>query len=120
MGDAFARRARNVGGRFPNALQRNSFRRRLTMSWSFNAIGKPAAVAIKARADLANFKCAEPEESIKAGIIDMIEKACAAMPSTAAVKIEAFGSQSPSYPPEPGKFHNNFSVKVEPIYGFVE
>jgi hypothetical protein len=89
------------------------------MSWSFNAIGKPAAVATKARTDLERITCQEPEQSLKAMVISAIETACSAMPTDQAVRIEAYGSQSYSHG-APDKFSNNMSLKIEPIYGFVE
>lgn len=93
------------------------------MSWSFSAIGKAAAVAKKARADLERIKCAEPEETIKAGVIAMIEATCSAMPEASAVKIVASGSQSTAYvdnKPADGKYTNNLRLDIEPIWGFVE
>lgn len=64
------------------------------MSWSFNAIGRPAAVAAKLKADLARNKCVEPEETIKNTIVDLVGIALAAYPDGAVVKVEAYGSQS--------------------------
>ena len=97
------------------------------MSWSFNAIGKPAAVAVKARKDLSAVKCSEPEESLKESVIASIELACSAMPDDPAVSITASGSQSPSYKLEgghyrevAGKLTNSLKLDIEPIYGFVE
>jgi len=97
------------------------------MSWSFNAIGKPAAVAKKARADLEKILCAEPEQSVKAGVISMIEAACGGMPEDSAIRIEASGSQSPAYRISGGSYHeikgsvmNSLTLKIEPIHGFVE
>ena len=97
------------------------------MSWSFNAIGKPAAVAKKARHDLGKINCAEPEQGIKERVIEAIEMACAGMPDDCAVKIAASGSQGGAYKLEhgayheiKGKFNNSLNLVIEPIFGFVE
>lgn len=94
------------------------------MSWSFYAMGKPAAVAAKAKKELSGFKCAEPEETLKASVIQIIETSLLAMPDAGAVKIEAHGSQSPALDARhnrvEGRFDNNLKLSIEPIYGFVE
>jgi hypothetical protein len=97
------------------------------MSWSFNAIGKPSAVAAKARKELGAIQCAEPEQGIKERAIEAIELSCSALPDDNAVKITACGSQSPAYKMVDGhykhvdgKFTNNLTLNIEPIYGFVE
>ena len=88
------------------------------MSWSISAIGKPAAVAAKIKADLSAYECSEPEETIRQTIGNAIAQALEAMPASSAVKVTASGSQSPST--EPGKFTNSFKAEVENLYGFVE
>ena len=92
------------------------------MSWSISAIGKPAAVASKVAAELAANKCNEPEETIKSLVGQAISTALGAMPDSYAVKLAANGSQSGEYKngEYTGKFVNNLSVSIEPIYGFVE
>lgn len=90
------------------------------MSWSVAAIGKPAAVAAKIKADLGAYKCQEPEETIKQTIGNAIEQALNAMPANAAVEVTGNGSQGSINPAEPGKVTNSFSVTVKNLYGFVE
>lgn len=98
------------------------------MSWSFSAIGKPMAVLALARKQLGAIKCAEPEETLKGKVLNQIECSLLAMPESSAVRIEASGSQSPAYAPNEsgqhvavaGKFTNNLSLKIEPIWGFAE
>lgn len=89
------------------------------MSWSFYGVGKPAAVARKAKADLSAYKCAEPEETVKAKVSDIIDACLSAFPAGAAVQIEASGSQSTDSA-TPGKAVNTLSVVIRPLYGFVE
>lgn len=88
------------------------------MSWSFSAVGRPAAVAAKAAKELSAFKCAEPEESIKERIMQSIVIACEAMPSDIAVRVEASGSQYVKQ--TDGPVVNTASLKIETLYGFVE
>jgi hypothetical protein len=93
------------------------------MSWSFNAIGKPSAVAAKARTEMEFIKCAEPEQSLKSMALAAIEAALSAMPDASVVKVYASGSQSPAYVNNKvvdGKFSNSFKLDIEPIWGFVE
>lgn len=86
------------------------------MSWSFYGIGKPEAVARKAREDMARQKCHEPEESIKSMALDLIETSLMAMPASSAVHVQASGSQSKN---DNGAV-NTFNLKIDPVYGFVE
>lgn len=86
------------------------------MSWSFYGMGKPEALAKKAREDMTCQKCSEPEESIKDMALAIIEKSLMAMPAASAVRIQASGSQSKD---ERGAT-NTFKLDIEPIYGFVE
>jgi hypothetical protein len=87
------------------------------MSWSLQRIGKPAVVAVKVAEDVARIKCSEPEESIKNLIGSAISKALAAFPEGMPVRVEASGSQSSSGPDQAA---NSLSVKIEPIWGFLE
>ncbi|TAK86728.1 MAG: hypothetical protein EPO20_06330 [Betaproteobacteria bacterium] len=89
------------------------------MSWSVAAIGKPSAVAEKLAAQFANIKCSEPEETIKSNVASAIAVALNAFPPSSAVRVEAHGSQSTDLG-KPGIATNSLSVKIEPIYGFVE
>ncbi len=90
------------------------------MSWSVNAVGKPLAVAVKLAKDFAGNKCNEPEETIRQIVGTAIAAALKAYPETHAVKVDASGSQQGgSTGPQP-TYVNQLSVKIEPIYGFVE
>ena len=86
------------------------------MSWSFHAIGKPAAVAEKTKAALGNYKLAEPEETIKSKVIDIVGTALAAYPEASAVSVEAYGSQSSGA----DGITNDLKIEIKHLYGFVE
>lgn len=86
------------------------------MSWSVQAIGKPAAVAAKLAKDFTVYKCMEPEETIKGKVAEIVAVALAAFPAGAAVKVWASGSQSVVG----SDTTNQLSVTIEPIYGYVE
>lgn len=89
------------------------------MSWSVSAIGKPAAVAAKVKADLAVIRCQEPEETIKNHVGAAIEAGLAAFPANYAVRVEANGSQyAPDYQ-KPAEVQNQLSVKIEPLGVFL-
>ena len=88
------------------------------MSWSFTAVGKPAAILAKAEADMTRYKCAEPEEQIKTKVLGIIKASLLVYPDVAAVEISASGSQQPT--DQPGRFMNSVSVVIKPIYGFIE
>ncbi len=94
------------------------------MSWSCHLIGKAPRVAEAVVEALAKVKCSEPEESIKTKVGEIVAASIAAMPEAAAVKIEAMGSQSQAYDSAgktvPGKVTNSLTLKIEPIWGFVE
>lgn len=85
------------------------------MSWSVSAIGKPSAVAEQIAKQCSQYKCAEPEETIRAKFVEMVTTACAAFPDGYAVRVEGNGSQSMNG----DKALNSLSVKIEPIYGLV-
>jgi hypothetical protein len=90
---------------------------RSIMSWSFYAVGKPAAVLAKARTDFSRITCSEPEETIKGKVLNILEASLLAMPESSAVSIKAMGSQVAG---SDGKATNNLSVSIEPMFGFVE
>lgn len=90
------------------------------MSWSVAAIGKPAAVAAKLEKDFANIQCLEPEQSIKNAVASAIAAGLAVFPPNAAVRVEASGSQYVPDSRKLGELQNQLSVKLEPLYGFVE
>lgn len=91
------------------------------MSWSFNAIGKPKAVLEKARLELTEsaYKCPEPEESARKQVYEILKLLLPSYPSTAAVKIEASGSQ---YTPDlkVSENINQLKLDIQPLYGFIE
>lgn len=90
------------------------------MSWSVNKVGKAAAVAKAVADELAKSKCVEPEESIKNAAAAIVATALAAFPPDTAVHVEAAGSQSsPTYPAN-GIATNQLTLKITPLYGFVE
>jgi hypothetical protein len=87
------------------------------MSWSFNAVGKPLAVAAKMKADLARNKCVEPEETIKSAVADIVEKALSAFPVNFPVEVSASGSQSTD---STGAAANHLTVNIKPLWGFLD
>ena len=88
------------------------------MSWSFYGVGKPKALAAKAEVDLSRIVCMEPEQTIKVLVGKIIAAALEASPDNGAVQIEASGSQSTDS--TVGTITNQLSLKITPIYGFVE
>lgn len=89
------------------------------MSWSISSIGKPAAVAKEVARRAASVRCAEPEESVKNTVAEIVAKLAATMPIASVVKVEASGSQAKSYDQADALTHS-LSVKIETVYGFVE
>jgi len=89
------------------------------MSWSLTAIGKPAPVLAVLKADVARNTCSEPEQSIRAAVMDAIELALNAMPEGYAVQVNAGGSQHRPDSTKPG-IVNSLKVEIVPIYGFAE
>lgn len=90
------------------------------MSWSIFTIGRAGALRAKVAADLANIKCSEPEETIKNTVAATLDLALAAFPPNYALRIDAAGSQHAPDHSKPDERVNSLSVKLEPIYGFVE
>jgi hypothetical protein len=91
------------------------------MSWSVSAIGKPAAVAAKVAADLAQYRCTEPEEAVRQLAGTLLSTALCAQHPDSVVQVSASGSQSNRY--VDGKvdgWTNSLEVKVQPLSGFVE
>lgn len=68
------------------------------MSWSFNKTGKAADVLASAQETLTNYKCAEPEQTIKGKALELLASALGNFPADSAqdVKVDAYGSQSTS------------------------
>lgn len=81
------------------------------------ATGKASAVLAKLEGDFARIKCAEPENSIKEQIHKSIVTALGEYPASSAVQIEASGSQTPG---ANGGFINSATMKITPLWGFVE
>jgi hypothetical protein len=92
------------------------------MSWSFYAVGKPAAILNKARTELERIKCSEPEETIKNKVLDILVASLLAMPASSAISVKASGSQSSEWKDNAatGKQSNTLILQIEPLYGFVE
>ncbi len=91
------------------------------MGWFVSAIGKPKAVAKSIAKQIASVKCAEPEETIKAKVGDIVATALAAFPEGYAVQITASGLQGYAdyNKPELGQ-HNQLSVEIKPLWNFAE
>jgi len=89
------------------------------MSWSITAVGRPAAVLAKVTAEAAKIKCREPEETIKAIVVEAVRTALSAYPDNFAVRVEASGSQSTGNFPINDKYVNTLRVSIEPLYDFV-
>lgn len=86
------------------------------MSWSFSGLGKPHAVFAKAKKDLTQYKCAEPEESIKQMVLNILDKSLSAYPESYAVHVEASGSQSSVGEDKV----NQLRIDIHQLYGFIE
>ena len=89
------------------------------MSWSISMVGKSPAVVAKAKIQLTNQKCSEPEETIKGKILDVIETCLSAFPADHPVEVSAIGSQSTDAA-KPGIAVNQLQVTVKPLWGFIE
>ncbi len=87
------------------------------MSWSFQAVGKPAAVAKAARSYKETAKCAEPEEAVRLATLELIAEAV--MVQGDAVLVRASGSGS-MWKNGDVIMQSNVEMKVEPLYGLVE
>lgn len=87
------------------------------MSWSVSAVGKASAVAARITDDIARTKCSEPEETIKNNVGGVIATALGAFPPSTPVRVDASGSQSTLDPEKPV---NQLSLRIEPIWGFIE
>ena len=88
------------------------------MSWSFTAIGTPAAVAAKCRDAIeSGYKCSEPEEAARKNILEIAAMVAQSMgQEDVAVRVEASGSMFT----DSGKVKTqNLRLLVEPVYGFV-
>lgn len=90
------------------------------MSWSVYATGKSDVVAKKVAADFAAIKVSGPEiEAVNAAAL-MVAAGLAAQVPAAAVKLEAFGSQSATTLANgPSSYTNSITIKIEPIPNFL-
>ena len=86
------------------------------MSWLISYKGRAAAVAKQAADRLGEIKCSEPEETLKNLAAQQIATSLGAMDSNYPVEIEASGSQST----DSDKAVNQLSVKITPIWCFIE
>lgn len=92
------------------------------MSWSISKVGKSDKLGAAIKAELANYKCSEPEESIKNAAGEFIAKALDGNIPATAVKVTAFGSQSTmgGHGGEPDAFSNTLKIEIEQLYGFID
>lgn len=87
------------------------------MSWSFNALGSPAAVSKRALAAKTSGACMEPEESYRQACLDYIATAASQIAGDgAAVQVAASGSMWKDG--DTVKSHN-LSLNIAPLYGLV-
>lgn len=91
--------------------------RRSGMSWSFQAVGKPEAVARAATAAMETNQCLQPEESYRLGALAYITSAACQLVGVMAVQVTASGSMW-----KDGDTVKNHTLQLEftPLYGFVE
>lgn len=94
------------------------------MSWSVQAVGKPAAVAASIELQFAASVCAEPEETVRQAARATIAGALKAQREDSVVQVSASGSMSTTYNTETktwgAPLTNNLEIKVQPLYGYVE
>lgn len=86
------------------------------MSWSFNGVGRPLAVVAKMRKDCSRSHCPEPEQTIRAALVDIVEAALTAYPPDQPVVVEASGSQGSNE----GGIINQLKLDIKPLYGFLD
>ncbi len=88
------------------------------MSWSFQAVGRPQAVAAKAKVESETPRCAGAEEVARTAALEAIVVLCTeGFASNNAVRVSASGS---AYTQDGAQQYNSLDLKVEPLYGFVE
>ena len=88
------------------------------MSWSFQAVGRPAAVAEKAKAEQETPRCAGAEEVARTAVLEAVGVLCReGFTNEHAVRVSASGS---AYTDNGVQKYNSLELKVEPLYGFVE
>lgn len=87
------------------------------MSWSFQVVGKPEAVAKAATAAMEKNQCAQPEESYRLDALAYITKAASQMIGATVVQVSASGSMWKDG--DTVKSHT-LQLEFKPLYGFVE
>lgn len=88
------------------------------MSWSFSAIGKPAAVARAARAYIeSGHRCAEPEESVRRGTLELAAQAALGQAENIVVQVECSGSM---WTQNGVAQTQNLRLEVKPLGNLVE
>lgn len=88
------------------------------MSWSFQAVGRPQAVAAKAKIEAETPRFAGAEEVARTAALETIVTLCEeGFTSAHAVRVQASGS---AYTQDGVQQYNSLDLKVEPLYGFVE
>ncbi len=90
------------------------------MSWSLSAVGKPAAVLAKLKADASRNSCPEPEQTIRAQAMVSMETLLNSLPPGSAVQVNASGSQWVPDSTKPTEAVNTLTFEVKPLFGFVE
>ena len=85
----------------------------------FLSHGRAKAVMEKVRPELERITCKEPEQAIKAKVIEIIEASLVAFPPELPVKVSASGSQGTD-DKRPEFAANQLAVTIEPLWGFVE
>ena len=83
------------------------------MSWSVNAIGKPAAVAAKLIEEFSRPPCVQPEEDVRQAAAAVVFAAVKAQAANSAVVVIASGNQTPIYGSDgkpTGEVQNTLSI----------
>lgn len=87
------------------------------MSWSFQSVGKPSAVAKAARDAKEKGKCSEPEETYRLECLESVARMSEQLVGQTAVQVNASGSMWKDG--ETVKSHT-LQLEFKPIYGFIE
>lgn len=92
------------------------------MSWSVNALGKPAAVAAKLAEDFTRISLMrEPEETGRQAAAKAIAAIVPAYPDNFVVRVECSGGQyTPDSSKAPDKHVNSLTIKIETLGPIVE
>lgn len=91
------------------------------MSWSASGVGKAGVLAGKLALEFDRVKCAEPEQTIKDQVAQIVQLALSAFPPDMPVRVNASGSQqSVDFSDPNAPKVNQLNVTIEPIWGFLE